>query len=121
DARRQHASSPDAHTATPILVLEPAKRVKRKVQRNGFRRDRSTILKGLAVGVDRTGCCRESVPRVKRRKRRNGFWQSGADGETRYTLESAAARYCIRCKPTHPSPSAHEFRLLLNGLAAPLR
>src|SRR5262249_11950564 len=57
------------------------------------------------------------VTRLKRRKRRNGFRQSGADGETRYTLESAAARYCIRCKPTHPSPSAHEFRLLLNGLA----
>jgi hypothetical protein len=57
------------------------------------------------------------VTRVKRRKERNGFRQSGADGETRYTHESAAARYCIKCKPTHPSPSAHEFRLLLNGLA----
>jgi hypothetical protein len=32
----------------------------------------------------------------------------------------AAARRrgtCMRCKPTHPSPSAHEFRLLLNDLA----
>jgi hypothetical protein len=37
------------------------------------------------------------------KKRRNGFRQSGSDGETRYTLESAAARYCIRCKPTHLS------------------
>ena len=35
----------------------------------------------------------------------------------RYTLEPAAADTCIRCKPTHPSPSAREFRLLLNGLA----
>ena len=31
--------------------------------------------------------------RVKRRKRRNAFWQSGADRETRYTLEPAAARH----------------------------
>src|SRR6184192_1224571 len=46
-----------------------------------------------------TGRCRESVPRVKRRKRRNAFWQSGADRETRYTLEPAAER--------HPSQGAN--------------
>jgi hypothetical protein len=42
----------------------------------------------------------------------NGFRRSGADRETRRRRGT-----CIRCKPSHPSPSAHEFRLLLNGLA----
>src|SRR5205807_8409321 len=29
-----------------------------------------------------------------------------------------ATATCMRCKPSHPSPSARQFRLLLNGLAA---
>jgi hypothetical protein len=40
----------------------------------------------------------ESGDTVKRRERRHAFRQAGADGETRYTLEPAAAR--------HPSQGA---------------
>ena len=35
----------------------------------------------------------------------NGFRRSGADRETRYTLEPRRD-ICMRCKPSHPSPSA---------------
>jgi hypothetical protein len=38
----------------------------------------------------------------------------------RHTFEAAAAATpASGAKPTHPSPSAHEFRLLLNGLPTP--
>jgi hypothetical protein len=35
---------------------------------------------------------------------------------TRQTLEPRR-HICMRCKPTHPSPSAHQFRLPFNWLA----
>jgi hypothetical protein len=58
------------------------------------------------------------VTRVKRRKRRNGFRQSGADLKPVTPLSPPPRDTSIRHKPTHPSPSARQFRLLLNGLAA---
>jgi hypothetical protein len=55
---------------------------------------------------------RISVTRVKRSKRRNVFPQAGADGETRYTPEAAAAA-CVKMqiessvtiRPPIPTPA----------------
>jgi hypothetical protein len=55
------------------------------------------------------------VTRLKRTKRRYGFWQSGCDRST--MPASARFRPCNRYTREHPSPSACQFRLLLNGLA----
>src|SRR5207245_806047 len=46
----------------------------------------------------------------------NGLASARLRSCNRYTLSRRDT--CIRCKPTHPSPSACQFRLLLNGLAA---
>ena len=68
------------------------------------------------MGVDRQRALQKVGARVKQRKRRNAFRQAGADRETRYTLEPAAARH-VKVQTDDRSPSAREFRLLLNGLA----
>ena len=56
------------------------------------------------------------MTRVQRRKRRNAFRQEGADWKPVTPLSLPRRDICVRCKPSHPSPSAHEFRVLLNGL-----
>ena len=53
------------------------------------------------------------------RERGKGFWQSGAGGETVTPLRPPPRGTCVsRVQPDSASPSAQEFQLLLNGLAA---
>src|SRR5437870_3686655 len=59
------------------------------------------------------------MTRVKRRKRRTGFQRSGADRETRYTLEPAAARHLhevqtdpsVTIRPRIPTPAQRVSRI----------
>jgi hypothetical protein len=64
------------------------------------------------------------VSRLKRKARRTSFGHQDAIAQPSSPgLASSVQTFeplrdtCIRCKSTHPSPSAREFRLLLNGLA----
>ena len=53
---------------------------------------------------------------VKRRKRRNAFRQAGADWETRYTFEAAAAA-CVKMQTGSSVTIRLLILILLNGLA----
>jgi hypothetical protein len=77
-------------TATPILVLEPVKRVKRKARSAPVCGNQDAIAQRSSLGL--------AFNRANRR-----------------TVEPAAAH--LQAKTTHPSPSAREFRLLINELA----
>jgi hypothetical protein len=85
-------------------------------------RDRGVVHVGgqrfsPAADIQRRGYV--PVRRLKRKEWRKGFRQSGRDRSTILASAHFQPCYCtwIRCQPTHPSPSARRFRLLLNGLA----
>ena len=115
-------------------------RVKRKEQRTGFRQsgcDRSTILTRarfqVGVSIIRAGetvaevkrwhdrhraptrqlrsSFQSPVTRVKRTRRRDAL---GIDARTIFAVLPVRP---VQPAPTHPSPSARQFRLLLNDLA----
>ena len=68
-------------------------------------------MRNRRTGLRQSGCDRSPIPA----RRRNAFWQAGADWEPVTPSEPSPPH--LQAKATHPSPSAQEFRLLLNGLA----
>jgi hypothetical protein len=77
-------STPGAHAAVPILFQSPVTRLKRKERRTGF-----TAIRMRSLNDPHQGSLPTALLHLE--SGANGFRRSGADRETRYTLEPAAA------------------------------
>ena len=94
-----------------------------RIIRAGETVDARSTPGAAAVAIDDTGETQKAAPTVFGNQ--DAIAQRASPGlasdcANRHTFEAAAAATpASGAKPTHPSPSAHEFRLLLNGLPTP--
>jgi hypothetical protein len=126
DRQRSSFKSFRAHFSWAVDIPRrgcvPVTRSKRKDQRTGFTAIRTRSLndphRGSLWGSTGTGRCRESAPRVKRRKAAQRLFGNEALTVKPVTPLSPPPRDTRQGATDDPSPSAQEFRFLLNELAA---